>query len=172
MAEPRPTMPTDRLTRRDFLAALAAGAAGTALWPGCDLRSDETPAPPPEGRPNIILIMADDLSARELGCYGHPEHRTPHLDELARTGARFRTCWATPLCLPSRGQIMTGRYGFRTGWYHNKNRPAAPLYEHHLTIGQAMQQAGYATAVAGKWQVAGTPKRYGFAKHCLWDAEP
>src|SRR5688572_3919600 len=67
-------------------------------------------------RPNILLILADDLGAECLNSYGGTSYRTPNLDKLARTGLRFENCYATPLCSPSRVQIMTGRYGFRTGW--------------------------------------------------------
>jgi len=67
-------------------------------------------------RPNLIVIMADDLGAKELGCHGHPRHNTPRLDALAAEGVRFRTGHAAPVCSPTRVMIMTGRYGFRTGW--------------------------------------------------------
>ena len=60
-------------------------------------------------QPNFIVIMADDLGAKELGCYGHPSHRTPHLDRLAEQGMRFRTCFSTPLCSPTR--VMIHRVG-------------------------------------------------------------
>src|SRR5687767_13597196 len=66
--------------------------------------------------PNFILVLADDLGAKELACYGNTEHRTPNLDRIASQGMRFSTCWVTPLCTPTRVALMTGRYGFRTGW--------------------------------------------------------
>jgi len=111
--------------------------------------------------------MADDLSARELGCYGHPEHRTPNLDKLAATGVRFSTCWATPICSPSRAEIMTGRYGFRTGWFHNDLRTPEPLCKNSLTIGQVMKSARYATAIAGKWQLPGLEKEHGLRENTV-----
>ena len=66
--------------------------------------------------PNIVLILADDLGAECLNCYGGTSYRTPNLDALARSGVRFTTPSRTPLCSPSRVELMTGRYGFRTGW--------------------------------------------------------
>jgi len=142
------------ISRRAFItgASVTAGGAGFAA----------------QRRPNIILIMADDLSARELGFYGHREHRTPNLDLLARTGVGFRTCWATPICSPSRAAIMTGRYAFRTGWFHNDLRGNTPLAREHLTIGQMMKNAGYATAITGKWQLPGSYDEYGFDEHFMW----
>src|SRR4051812_44943263 len=65
--------------------------------------------------PNFVLVLADDIGAQEVSCYGSKENRTPHLDALATEGMRFTTCWATPPCSPTRVELMTGRYGFRTG---------------------------------------------------------
>jgi len=123
--------------------------------------------------PNIILIMADDISAKEFSCYGHPRYKTPHLDALARTGVRFRTCWATPISSPSRAEIMTGRYGFQTGWFHNQMKPPAEEPEGNLArsnevFAGILNDAGYATAVCGKWQLRGSEKQHGFDENCIW----
>src|SRR5262245_57809253 len=67
-------------------------------------------------KPNIVLILADDLGTECLGSYGGTSYRTPNLDALAKSGIRFENAYCTPLCTPSRVQLMTGRYGFRTGW--------------------------------------------------------
>ena len=64
-------------------------------------------------KPNIILIMADDLGYESLSCNGSQSYQTPNLDKLAATGIRFDQCFSQPLCTPSRVQIMTGRYNFR-----------------------------------------------------------
>jgi arylsulfatase A len=126
-------------------------------------------------RPNIILIMAETLSARELGTYGNDDYETPNLDKLAATGVQFQTCWATPICIPSRGEIITGRYGFRTGWYHNMLRTPGgepfdgqPLTERNMIVTEPLKNAGYATAFAAKWQLTGTPKSYGFDESLIW----
>jgi len=58
--------------------------------------------------PNLIVIMADDIGASELACYGNPTHRTPNLDQLARTGVKFETCFTAPVCHPTRFTVMTG----------------------------------------------------------------
>lgn len=151
-------------SRRHFLKAIAA-----APLIGSAHRGRE--------RPNLILLMADDLSARELSCYGNRDHATPNLDALARSGVRVETCWATPLCSPTRAELMTGRYGFRTGWYHNGMKPAAEspqahLAQSNLTFAQLLKAAGYATAICGKWQLNGTVAEHAFDESCLWEDYP
>ena len=130
-------------------------------------------------RPNLILIMADDLGSKELSCYGHPTHQTPHLDELARTGVQFATCYTACICHPTRFEIMTGRYGARNGVYHFAGRAGGPHPDspeeqivNHLTFGKVLQAAGYATAHAGKWQLTGEHpnliRENGFDEYCMW----
>ncbi|MBI2441445.1 MAG: sulfatase-like hydrolase/transferase [Lentisphaerae bacterium] len=112
--------------------------------------------------------MADDVSANAFSCYGNVSAKTPHLESLARGGVVFKTCWSTPLCSPSRAMIMTGRYGFRTQWYHNNLHPREPLCDRHQTLGQVMRAGGYATGIVGKWQLPGTQQAYGFDEHYMW----
>ena len=124
-------------------------------------------------------MMADDLGARELGCYGHPEHKTPHLDGLARTGVQFNTCYATPICHPTRFMILTGQYGHHNGIYNFAGRRGGPKptdaaenIANQATFAQVLKSAGYATALAGKWQLSGKiPKlvhEAGFDEYCMW----
>lgn len=118
--------------------------------------------------PNVVLIMADDLGVECLGCYGGTSYETPNLDALAESGTRFTHCYSTPKCVPSRINILTGRYGFRTGqqWGH--------IPEGEVTFGSVLQQAGVKTAVAGKWQLAllkdrpNHPREKGFGESSLW----
>ncbi|MEX2288521.1 MAG: sulfatase-like hydrolase/transferase, partial [Planctomycetaceae bacterium] len=129
---------------------------------------------------NFVVILADDLGAAELACYGNREHRTPHLDRLAQEGMRFRTCYATPICSPSRVMLMTGRYGFRTGWYNFTGRPGSPTYKNsdydlgtaELTFADVLKTAGYATALSGKWQLTGKVPTLihdcGFDEYMMW----
>ena len=67
----------------------------------------------PGSKPNIVLIMADDVSWEAFSCYGAEDYRTPHIDALAARGIRFSHCYSTPICTPSRVEIMTGQYSFR-----------------------------------------------------------
>ena len=106
-------------------------------------------------RPNIILIMADDLGAEAVGCYGSTSYLTPHLDEMASSGIRFDNAYATPLCTPTRAMIMSGLYPQVTG--HRGLIGKAPdvrMSPDIKTFGHYLRDAGYATAIAGKWQLA------------------
>ena len=125
-------------------------------------------------RPNVILIMADDVSWECFGCYGGEDYKTPNIDRLAEQGLRFEHCYSTPICTPSRVKLMTGKYGFRNythfGYLSPKER----------TFGHMMQEAGYQTAIAGKWQLNGLynslpdnqdssrPLKAGFHESMLW----
>ena len=98
-------------------------------------------------RPNVILIMADDLGVEGLGCYGGTTYRTPALDRLAKEGMRFTHAYAQPLCTNTRVQIMTGLYNHR-------NWVAFGILESRAkTFGHWMQEAGYRTCIVGKWQL-------------------
>jgi len=117
-------------------------------------------------KPNIIFVLADDLGIDGVSCYGADSHKTPHIDALAETGLRFQTCYAAPLCGPSRCLLMTGRYAFRTGGITNgswrADGPGAKSADEH-PIAKLMKQAGYATGQAGKWrQVGELPGDWGF----------
>jgi len=111
-------------------------------------------------KPNLLVIMADDVGREALGCYGGTSYATPHLDALAARGVRFRHCYSMPVCHPSRLAIMTGRYPFRNpaGW--------GSFPEGVETFAHVLQKAGYATAVAGKWQLVLMKRRPDHAK-CL-----
>lgn len=114
---------------------------------------------------NIVLIMADDFGYECVAANGGRSYQTPHLDQLASDGVRFEHCYSQPLCTPSRVQLMTGLYNVRNyaqfGW----------LEESQVTFAQLLRDAGYATAIVGKWQLGAQPDRprhFGFDHHCLW----
>ena len=125
-------------------------------------------------KPNIILVMADDVGWECFGCYGAEDYETPTLDRLAAEGLRFTHCYSTPICTPSRVKLMTGQYNFRNythfGYLNPKDR----------TFGHMLKDAGYKTAIAGKWQLNGTynklpghddptrPLKAGFDESMLW----
>lgn len=126
----------------------------------------ETKSPP---RPNIILILADDLGLGNVGCYGGA-FRTPHIDAMAAGGIRFEQCYSTPLCGPSRCQLLTGRYPFRTGLINNQSAQAIqPGRE--IMIPTVLKKAGYVTASVGKWgQMSLGPGEWGFDEHLVFQA--
>mgnify|MGYP003676460243 FL=1 len=99
--------------------------------------------------PNVVLIMADDMGYECLGANGGLSYETPRLDALAAGGMRFTRAYSTPLCTPSRVQIMTGRYNVFNYEEFGYLNPELP------TFGHMMQDAGYATMIAGKWQLNG-----------------
>jgi arylsulfatase B len=123
-------------------------------------------------RPNILFIVADDLGYGEPGCYGGKDIPTPNIDKLAIGGARFTNGYVTaPFCAASRAALMTGRYQTRFGFEFNpigaKNAaPGVGLPMEEKTIADRLRDAGYATALVGKWHLGGTapfhPQRRGF----------
>lgn len=124
-------------------------------------------------KPNILLIMADDVGSDAIGCYGGQSHPTPHIDALARGGMRFTHGFAMPVCHPSRICLTTGRYPFRFG-KAGMRWGDFPKEGEELTIAHRLRQGGYATAVAGKWQLClmkndlNHPSRLGFDQWCLF----
>lgn len=98
-------------------------------------------------KPNILLIMADDIGIEGLTCYGGTSYQTPRLDALAEEGIRFTHAYSQPLCTPTRIQIMTGKYNHRNWLYFGTFDPA------EKTFGHLMSDAGYKTCIAGKWQL-------------------
>lgn len=115
-------------------------------------------------RPNIILLVADDLGYGELGCQGHPEIPTPHIDSLANHGIRFTQGYVTAaFCSASRAGLMTGRFQTRFGYEFNpigaqNEDPNAGLPTREKTIADLLVDAGYITGIFGKWHLGGTAK--------------
>ena len=116
-------------------------------------------------QPNIILIMADDMGYEALSSNGSESCKSPNLDKLAAKGVRFTNCFSNPICTPSRIKLMTGQYNVRNyvkfGW----------LDREQTTFAHQLKAAGYATAIAGKWQLGrdkDSPQHFGFEQSCLW----
>ena len=115
-------------------------------------------------RPNIVLIMADDMGISDIGCYGG-EIRTPNLDALARRGLRFTQFYNTSRCCPTRASLLTGLYPHQAGVGHMMEDRGIPGYRGDLnrssvTIAEVLRPAGYTTLMAGKWHVC-RPDRAG-----------
>ena len=112
-------------------------------------------------RPNIVYILADDLGWKDVGFHGS-DIKTPNIDELARTGARLEQFYAQPMCTPTRAALMTGRYPVRYG-LQTLVIPASMSYglpTDEWLLPQALKEAGYATAIIGKWHLGHAQSRY------------
>jgi arylsulfatase A-like enzyme len=152
-----PHLPFQRsLSRRDFLRLSAAGTAALAMGNPALL------ATPPQLRPNIVLILADDLGFADLGCYGS-EIQTPHLDALAQRGAKFSQAYTCPRCCPSRAALLTGLPPHLAGMGFMVSHASPPqsnptayqgfLRSDRLTLAEALRKQGYRTCLSGKWHV-------------------
>ena len=134
--------------------------------------------------PNIILVLLDDVSPDMFSCYAPYTPKgashagnTPNIDKLAAEGVMFKTCYAAAMCAPSRVELVTGRYANATGVYQNGmwiNDRSPFFLEDFPTIGRFLKDAGYATAVAGKWH-EGAIRPYeeqgGFDEYCIWSSK-
>jgi arylsulfatase A len=116
-------------------------------------------------RPNVVLFLADDLGYETLGCDGSDSYKSPNLDKLAAGGIRFDRCQVQPVCTPTRVQLMTGLSNARNYIdFGNMDRKA-------VTFGNLFKDAGYATCMAGKWQLGrekDLPQKFGFDEAFLW----
>lgn len=159
-------------TRREFIrtssaAALAVGIGGIGMSEAAK-------------KPNLIIIYCDDLGYGDLGCFGSPDIKTPHLDELARTGVRFTNWYSnSPVCSPSRASLLTGRYPRRAGVTNilggKRGTPGLPPDE--ITLAKALKPLGYRSALFGKWHLGvskeswpnahGFDEFYGFLAGCV-----
>ena len=142
-------------TRRSFLKSIGLGAAALAA-PGA-LLGEKTPRGKPGSRPNIILIMSDDMGYSDIGCYGS-EIQTPVLNSLAADGLRFTHFYNTARCCPTRACLMTGLYPHQAGVGHMMGDRGLDGYRGDLnkrcvTIAEALKTAGYSAYMAGKWHV-------------------
>ena len=140
-------MANSTFDRRSFLQVV-----GGAALAGCAGDSADSPA-----RPNIVIVMADDLGYSDIGCYGS-EISTPNLDALAAQGLRFRQFYNAARCCPTRASLLTGLYPHQAGVGHMVGDRGVPAYQGFLnescvTIAEVLKDAGYTTLMSGKWHV-------------------
>jgi arylsulfatase len=143
-------------TRRDFLKAIGLGAVSLSLQ-GCTNASKVFAGNISRSKPNIVLIMADDMGYSDIGCYGG-EVNTPNLDRLAAGGLRFTQFYNAARCCPTRASLLTGLYPHQAGIGHMVGNRGYPAYQGYLndrcvTIAEALKTAGYKTLMSGKWHV-------------------
>jgi arylsulfatase A-like enzyme len=148
-------MGTYNHTRRDFLKAVGAGVVSLVATPSLSFAREST------SKPNIVFILVDDLGFKDVGYHGGTI-KTPNIDKLASAGTRLEQFYVQPVCSPTRSSLMTGRYPMRYGLQVGVVRPWAnyglPLEER--TLAQALKEAGYVTAICGKWHLGHLNSRY------------
>lgn len=124
-------------------------------------------AAPASRRPNVLIIFPDQLRWSALGCHGHPVVQSPHIDRLAEGGVRFTHAFSNfPVCSPARSILLSGQYARTTGVMSNQDSEAQPdrFTNRSTTLAEALAGAGYDTALIGKWHLAPSPPRLGFAE--------
>jgi len=146
----------DHVNRRDFLKMVGLSAASVVL-PGCAMSSGQSLPEISGSRPNIVIVLCDDLGFGDLSCYGHPHIKTPNLNKLAAEGMKLTDCYAAaPVCSPARAGMLTGRTPYRCGIYDwiPSNSPMH-LRRQEQTIATLLRNSGYATCHTGKWHCNG-----------------
>jgi arylsulfatase A-like enzyme len=131
-------------------------------------------------KPNILLIMVDDLGKEWIGCYGAGDIETTNIDALAKNGMLFTNAYSMPQCTPSRITLLTGTYPWRNGWVNHWDVPRYGVgyfdwrQKENVTFARILRNAGYRTAAAGKWQVNDfrieprSMEKHGFEDWCMW----
>ncbi len=158
-----------RMTWRAIFTGAVVGAAAfvAATFPFERSRAQEATAP---SRPNMIIILVDDMGFADLHMDGNPVIRTPNIDQMARDGLQLTSLYTAPLCTPTRGMLLTSRYPVRTGLI-NVTGPESPqgIRTEDVTIAEALKASGYRTAMFGKWHIGDfdtnpewNPTKHGF----------
>jgi len=155
------------MARTAFLPLLLASVVAS-----CAQDSPPSPATASSRPPNFVIVFADDLGWGDLGSYGAPVIRTPHLDRMAAEGQRWTNFYVTAsVCSPSRAGLLTGRLPVRNGLYGDRVRVLFPdfvggIQDEEITIAEALRDLGYATGMFGKWHLGDRPRylptRHGF----------
>lgn len=161
--------PMQRFSTREFFTLVAA----LAVWSGVlSAANQANTASASNDQPNVVILLADDLGFRDVGCYEGPV-KTPHIDSLAARGVRFSNFYSgCAVCSPSRATLMTGRHHIRAGVYSwiNDAGQNSHLLEREVTLAEVLKDAGYQTAHIGKWHLGlptdkrdkPTPDKHGF----------
>ena len=166
-------MRADKHSRRSFLQMIGLGTAALAMPRSASAAKTKI------RKPSIIFIMVDDLGKDMIGCYGSEKAETPNIDALAVEGMRFTNAYSMPQCVPTRVTVLTGQYPFRHGWVNHYDVPRWGKGCHfdkkyNPCIAEVIKSAGYATCIAGKWQISdfriqpNILNELGFDEYCMW----
>ena len=132
-----------------------------------------TTAAPAEERPNLILIMVDDIGQYGVSCYGG-QQQTPNLDKLAKAGVRYETVWCPAIENSAQVSLLTGQYPFRHQYDASQRGLKDLTWTKQTTFARKLRESGYATAVGGYWRLnrlerqADALQQHGFDEHCVW----
>jgi arylsulfatase A-like enzyme len=141
-----------------YLAAVFVSVAFASVAPRF-LAADEPSTATKQARPNILFIMSDDHGYQAIGAYGSRVNETPNIDRIARDGMRFDRCFVTnSICGPCRAVILTGKYSHLNGFTRNGDR----FFGGQQHVGKLLKQAGYQTAVIGKWHLESDPTGFDY----------
>lgn len=161
----------NNLNRRYFIQSATLGTTCLGLNSLKPQAQDSKP-------PNIFLIMVDDLGKEWISCYGADGIETPNVDALASGGLKFENAYSMPQCTPSRVTLLTGQYPWRTGWVNHWDVPRWGVgyfdWKTNYAFPRALQDAGYKTCAAGKWQINDfrlepqAMRKHGFDDWCMW----
>ena len=161
-------MTEKRILNRPLTAALALLVLATATHSTAAVE-----------KPNIVFIMVDDLGPEWISSYGAEDIQTPNIDKLAAGGMKFTNAYSMPQCTPTRATLLTGQYPFRHGWVNHWDVPrwGAGCHfdpKHNFSFARLLKDAGYATAIAGKWQIndfrlqPNILREHGFDEWSMW----
>jgi len=145
------------MSRRSFLKAVSAGLTA-ATWRGLARAAGVRPVRASDKKPNFVIFFTDDQGYNDVGCFGSPFISTPNFDNMAREGMKFTSFYVQPVCGPSRAALMTGCYPIRVAEPRNKKNQHTILHPSEITIAEVLKNVGYATALIGKWHLAGGRK--------------
>ena len=161
-----------------FLHGIHLAVLSGCVWAGIVVPS--MAAGKPAAKPNILLIMVDDLGKDWISCYGAEDITTPNIDALANGGMKFHNAYSMPSCTPSRATLLTGKYPWRNGYVNHWDVPRWGVAyfdwkkKENTTFARLMKELGYATCAAGKWQINDfriepqAMKKHGFDDWAMW----